>query len=195
MTNTRRTSRTISGTTPKGEAMIRLCHGASEAEVTNVMAICKHCLPFWVKIPPWMAITTMIARRGQVPLILPYSISLTLVCDVNKKFTSYLAGYPGSCHNSYVLSNMQISQQPEKFFDKNQFLLADSAYTSDWFTLPAYKGKELLDHQNVDFNYHLAQSQVRIEHAIGILKEMKDTIKWIISCVILHNLLADLKDQ
>ncbi|KNZ45109.1 hypothetical protein VP01_8491g1, partial [Puccinia sorghi] len=26
-------------------------------------------------------------------------------------------------------------------------------------------------------------------------KEMKDTIKWIISCVFLHNLLADLKDQ
>ncbi|KNZ60836.1 hypothetical protein VP01_14940g1 [Puccinia sorghi] len=24
---------------------------------------------------------------------------------------------------------------------------------------------------------------------------MKDTIKWIISCVVLHNLLVDLKDQ
>ena len=131
---------------------------------------------------------------------------------MNKKFTSYLAGYPGSCHDSYVFSNMHIAQQPEKFFDHNQFLLADSAYTSDRFTLPAYKGKELLNAQNVDFNYHLAQSRVRIEHAIGILKgqfsslremrtqirnrqEMKDTIKWIISCVILHNLLADLKDE
>ena len=107
---------------------------------------------------------------------------------------------------------MQIAQQPEKFFDHNQFLFADSAYTSDRFTLPAYKGKELLNAQNVDFNYHLAQSRVRIEHAIGILKgrfsslremrtqirnrkEMKVAIKWIISCVVLHNLLADLKDQ
>ncbi|KNZ43725.1 hypothetical protein VP01_9938g1, partial [Puccinia sorghi] len=62
------------------------------------------------------------------------------------------------------------------------------------------------------FAVHLSQSQVRIENAIGILKgqfsslrelrnqirnfkEMKDTIKWIISCVVLHNLLADLKDQ
>ncbi|KNZ62672.1 hypothetical protein VP01_12383g1, partial [Puccinia sorghi] len=58
-----------------------------------------------------------------------YSISLTLVCDVNKKFTSYLAGCPESCHDSYVFQNMQIPQQPEKFFDQNQFLLADSAYT------------------------------------------------------------------
>ncbi|KNZ47510.1 hypothetical protein VP01_6348g1, partial [Puccinia sorghi] len=45
---------------------------------------------------PLMAITTLIERGGQV-----YSISLTLVCDVNKKFKSYLASYPGSCHDSY----------------------------------------------------------------------------------------------
>ena len=107
---------------------------------------------------------------------------------------------------------MQISQQPEQFFDQNQFLLADSAYASDQYTIPAYKGKELLDRRNVNFNYRLAQSRVRIEHAIGVLKgrfsslrelrtqirnrkEMKVTIKWIISCVVLHNLLADLKDQ
>ncbi|KNZ57955.1 hypothetical protein VP01_2031g2, partial [Puccinia sorghi] len=100
----------------------------------------------------------------QCKVLIGYSIS-------KKKFTSDVAGYPGSCHNSYVFSNMQIAQKPEKFFDQNQFLLEDSAYASDWFTLPAYKGKELLDHQN-----------------------MKDTIKWIISCVV-HNLLVDLKDQ
>ena len=107
---------------------------------------------------------------------------------------------------------MKIAQEPEKFFDENQFLLADSAYTSDQYTLPAYKGKDLLERQNNDFNYRLAQSRVRIEHAIGILKgrfsslreiqsqirnrdEMKAIIKWIISCIVLHNLLADLKDQ
>ncbi|KNZ60396.1 hypothetical protein VP01_15605g1 [Puccinia sorghi] len=100
-----------------------------------------------------MAITTMIARRGQVSLILPYSISLNLVCDVNKKFTSYLAGYP----DSYVFSNMQITQQPEKFFDQNQFLLADS---SDQFMLPAYKGKE----------YYLT---IRISISINILHSHK----------------------
>jgi hypothetical protein len=107
---------------------------------------------------------------------------------------------------------MQLAQQPEQFFDQNQFLLADSAYPSNQYTIPAYKGADLLIPENVDFNYHLAQSRVRIEHAIGILKgrfaslremrsqirnrhEMKEAIKWIISCVVLHNLLADLKDQ
>ncbi|KNZ49454.1 hypothetical protein VP01_4g17 [Puccinia sorghi] len=53
---------------------------------------------------------------------------------------------------------------------KNQFLLAESANTSDKYTLPANKGKELIDHWNVYFNYHFAQSRVRIKHAIGILK-------------------------
>ncbi|KAI7965436.1 hypothetical protein MJO29_003534 [Puccinia striiformis f. sp. tritici] len=105
-----------------------------------------------------------------------------------------------------------LTQSPEKYFDPNQFLIADSAYTNDQYVVPAYKGKDLLDDWNVDFNYHLAQSQVRIKHAIGILKgrfsslrkmrsqirgpkEMKAVVKWIITCIILHNLLADLKDQ
>ncbi|KNZ47826.1 hypothetical protein VP01_6106g1, partial [Puccinia sorghi] len=92
-----------------------------------------------------------------------------------------------------ILKHADFSE-PEKFFDQDQFLLLDSAYTSDRFMLPAYKGKELLDYQNLNFNYHLPQSRVRIEHSIGILKDMKDRIKWIIGCVLLHNLL-DLKDQ
>ncbi|KNZ61188.1 hypothetical protein VP01_143g3 [Puccinia sorghi] len=94
------------------------------------------------------------------------TISLTLICDFNQKFTSYLASYPGSCNDSFVFSNMQISQKPEY----------------DQYMLAAYKGKELIDHQNFNFNYHLEQSQVtakrhaqlpggvRIKHAIGILK-------------------------
>ncbi|KNZ63403.1 hypothetical protein VP01_114g5 [Puccinia sorghi] len=73
-----------------------------------------------------------------------------------------------------------------------------SAYTSDQFTLPAYKGNELIDHQNVDLNYHLAQLIFHLCELwthIRNRQEMKDTIKWIISFVVLHNLLADLKDQ
>ncbi|KNZ49537.1 hypothetical protein VP01_4953g1, partial [Puccinia sorghi] len=52
-----------------------------------------------------------------------YSISHNRVCDVNKKFMPYLAVYPGSFNDNYVFSNMHIAQQPEKFFDQNQFLL------------------------------------------------------------------------
>jgi hypothetical protein len=107
---------------------------------------------------------------------------------------------------------MEVAQQPEKYFNRKQFLLADSAYTNDCYVVPAFKGKHLLKRRNINFNYHLAQSRVRIEHAIGILKgrfaslreirtqirnaeEMKGAVKWIVTCIILHNLLADLKDR
>ncbi|KNZ44578.1 hypothetical protein VP01_9005g1, partial [Puccinia sorghi] len=118
-----------------------------------------------------------------------YSISLTLVCDVNKKFTSYLAGYPGSCHDSYVLS------QTCRFLSslKNSLIKISSFWQTQLIKVIGLRSQLIkgeLDHQNVDFNYHLSQSQVRIEHAFVFLKEMKDTIKWIISCVVLHNLLA-----
>ncbi|KNZ46680.1 hypothetical protein VP01_7053g1 [Puccinia sorghi] len=56
-----------------------------------------------------------------------------------------------------------------------------------------YGGKELLDHHNFDFNYHIAHSQLRIEHAIGILKGRLSSLHEF--CVILHNLLADLEYQ
>ncbi|KNZ54388.1 uncharacterized protein VP01_295g1 [Puccinia sorghi] len=79
------------------------------------------------------------------------SISLTLVCNFNKKFMSYLAKFPGSCDNNYLLSSMQISQKPEKFFDQNQFR--------------PFKGKTLTDFWNVNV------------------------------CVVLHNLLVELKHQ
>jgi hypothetical protein len=107
---------------------------------------------------------------------------------------------------------MQLAQQPGQFFDQNQFLLANSAYPMNQYMIPAYKGANLLIPENSDFTYHLAQSRVWIEHAIGILigqfaslpemrsqiknrHKMKAAIKWIISCVVLHNLLADPKDQ
>ena len=71
---------------------------------------------------------------------------------------------------------MKVAQQPQRYFNQNQFLLADSAYPSNQYVIPAYKGKELLVHDNVDFNYYLAQSRVRIEHAIGILKGRFSTL-------------------
>jgi hypothetical protein len=37
---------------------------------------------------------------------------------------------------------MQPAQQPEQFFDQNQFLLANSAFPSNQYTIPAYKGAD-----------------------------------------------------
>jgi hypothetical protein len=80
------------------------------------------------------------------------------VISTIKKFISYLAGFPGSSHDAYVFLHMQVAQQPEKYFNQKQFLLADSAYTNDRYVVPEFKGKHLLKRRNIDFNCHLAQS-------------------------------------
>ncbi|KAH9456212.1 hypothetical protein Pst134EB_012415 [Puccinia striiformis f. sp. tritici] len=116
-------------------------------------------------------------------------------------------GFPG-CVGFVDGTTIPLSQKPP--VDGNHYF--DRKKRSDIVLNFPDSRKELLESQNVDFNYRLAQSRVRIEHAIGILKgrfsslceircqlrtrnKMKGTIKWIITCIVLHNLLADLKDQ
>lgn len=148
-----------------------------------------------------------------IPLLLiRYSISVQVVCDINKKFISYHAGYTGSCHDSWVFQHSKIHTNATAFFGPNQYLLADSAYANGWYLVPAFRASACDTPEKTKFNYHLAQSWVRIEHAIGILKgrfsslqemhsqlqtkkEMKYLVQWITTCLILDNLLADLKDQ
>ncbi|MBW0574415.1 hypothetical protein O181_114130 [Austropuccinia psidii MF-1] len=107
---------------------------------------------------------------------------------------------------------MNIYKNPEQFFSENQYLLADSAYSNSNHIIPAYKGNLNQKNDQSKFNYCLAQSWVCIEHAIGMLKgcwsslqKMQFQIKgpedinfflnWVMTCVILHNLLAKIGDQ
>ena len=103
-----------------------------------------------------MEITILIAKRGthsfsffinfkiwfptELFLIVSirYSVSVQLVCDHNKKFIAYHAGFPGSCHDSYVFQHMIIHQDPQSHFDSQQYLLADSAYASGQYVVPAF---------------------------------------------------------
>lgn len=106
---------------------------------------------------------------------------------------------------------MRISQKPDNYFDQDH-LLPNSAYASRKYVVPAYRNFSTNDKYKTDFNYHLAQLGVWIEHAIGILKgrwassremqnklqnskDIKILINWIISCVILHKILAKIKDE
>ena len=86
------------------------------------------------------------------------------------KFIAFHAGYPGSCHDSYVFQRMKISQNPLNYFDNDQYLLGDSAYASGPYVIPAFCGAALEDTDKTKFNYHFAKSHVQIENAIGILK-------------------------
>ena len=50
---------------------------------------------------------------------------------------------------------MKIAQTPQEFYEKDQYLLADSAYASSPWVVPAYKGVVAQNEENHSFNYCL----------------------------------------
>ncbi|MBW0491858.1 hypothetical protein O181_031573 [Austropuccinia psidii MF-1] len=107
---------------------------------------------------------------------------------------------------------MKIAQTPQEFYEKDQYLLANSAYASSPWVVLAYKGVVAQNEDNCSFNYCLAKLRVRIKNAIGILKgwwfslrEMQNQMRdnheieyfasWVVSCTILHNMLAQIGDE
>ena len=108
--------------------------------------------------------STFYDRKGQ------YSINAQVICNCNKKITAIFSGWPGSCADSRVYKMMSLANEPEKWFSKGQYLLADSAYSLTPTIIPSYKGKKARNLTNIEFNYCVAKSHVRNEHTIGILK-------------------------
>ncbi|EFP80235.2 uncharacterized protein PGTG_06191 [Puccinia graminis f. sp. tritici CRL 75-36-700-3] len=140
-----------------------------------------------------------------------YSINCQVVCDCDRFITAYMTGWPGSCGNSMVFKRMMLHKEPTLFFDRGQYLIADSAYELGVHCIPAYKAPAAYIKDNSDFNYCLARSRVRNEHTIGILKgrwaslqhlrlaiqkpsDMMEVIRWVNCCVTLHSILAHLGD-
>ena len=93
----------------------------------------------------------------------------------------------------------------------DQYLIADSAYSLTKTTLPPYKAPLSNSNENAEFNYCLAKSRVQNEHTIGVLKSwwaslkemrlhlftqkhMREYVRWVYACIVLHNMLAYLGD-
>ncbi|PLW17065.1 hypothetical protein PCANC_11859 [Puccinia coronata f. sp. avenae] len=134
-----------------------------------------------------------------------YSINCQVICDCDKFITLYMTGWPGSCGDSFVFKKMSIHRDSGAYFDP------DSAYALSTTCIPAYKAPTANIPVNTEFNFCIARSRVRNEHTIGILKgrwaslqhlrlalnsrkDMKQIIRWINACIILHNLLSQLGD-
>ncbi|MBW0460888.1 hypothetical protein O181_000603 [Austropuccinia psidii MF-1] len=107
---------------------------------------------------------------------------------------------------------MKIAQKPKEFYEKVHYLLANSAYASSPWVVPAYKGVVAQNEDNNSFNYCLAKPRVIIKHEIGILKgwwfslreiqkqmrdnhEIKYFVSWVVSCTILHNMLEEIGNE
>ncbi|MBW0527319.1 hypothetical protein O181_067034 [Austropuccinia psidii MF-1] len=136
-------------------------------------------------------------------------MSIQLVCDKNKQFASLHVGCTGSLHDPSVYQNMKIAQKTQGFYEKDHYLISDSAYESSPWVVPAYKGAVAQNEDNCYLNYLLAKYRVRIEHAIVILKgwwlslwemqnQMRDNheieylVSLVASCTALHNMFAQI---
>ena len=102
----------------------------------------------------------------------PYSLTMMIVCDYNRKICYYLSGFPGSAHDNQVYDAMALKQQPEDFFSPNQCNVGDSAFVnSPTMVACIRKGKEeVIEKDKELFNKKMGWPRVISEHCIGILK-------------------------
>ncbi|KAF8833204.1 hypothetical protein BDN67DRAFT_870215, partial [Paxillus ammoniavirescens] len=143
-----------------------------------------------------------------------YSLSNQVVIyPHNLQIVDYIIGVPGSLHDSSAFQWTWVARSPESFFNENEWIWADSAYSSQTWCIVPFKKPTVgtLSRNQKRFNYHL--SKVSIGHAghfYGSLKgcfqslcELRFQIQneddleyanaWVRSCLILHNMIIKLK--
>ncbi|KIK77202.1 hypothetical protein PAXRUDRAFT_167530, partial [Paxillus rubicundulus Ve08.2h10] len=117
---------------------------------------------------------------------------------------------------SSAFQQSQVACSPESFFNENEWLWADSAYSSQTWCIVPFKKPTVgsLSHNQKRFNYHL--SKVSIAHAgihfYGSLKgrfqslcelcfqiQSEDDLEyanaWVRSCLVLHNMIVKFEDE
>ena len=83
------------------------------------------------------------------------------------RFTNLVAKWPGSVHDSFILSNSGVPTYMEQQLMKNSWLLGDSGYPlKKWLMTPKTNPNE----QEKRFNIAHARTRNVIERAFGVLK-------------------------
>lgn len=110
-----------------------------------------------------------------------YCLSAMIVCDDQKLIRYCYTEWAGSSHDARVFANSNLSRFLSRFFEGDEYLLADSAYVSTEQIVPAYKKpvNGQLARDDTAFNNLHANLRVRIEHCIGILKSRFQSLKGI----------------
>ncbi|CAD6985405.1 unnamed protein product, partial [Tilletia controversa] len=68
-----------------------------------------------------------------------YSYNVLAVVDNRKRFRLVHVGLSGSAHDQRVFRSSRLSRDPEAFFSKNEYVLADAGYTPGAHIVPLYK--------------------------------------------------------
>jgi hypothetical protein len=115
-------------------------------------------------------------------------------------------------HDKRVFDTMPLNNSPELFFADGEFILGDSAYVLSQYMLMPYTGEDASSRENVEFNQVFSGARVIIEHVMGLLKGRWSSLRgiriqiktkadfvrvnrWILCCLILHNIVLFCNDQ
>ncbi|XP_033096701.1 putative nuclease HARBI1 [Anneissia japonica] len=97
-----------------------------------------------------------------------HSINVQAICDSNLKFLDVVAKYPGSCHDSFILSNSTIGQRFQDGLIPNGLLIGDSGYPlREWLMVPI-NNPTTEDERN--YNDMHASARNVIERSFGVMK-------------------------
>jgi hypothetical protein len=116
----------------------------------------------------------------------------------------------GSAHDAAAFEHTCAGQNPEWFFEGNEFALCDSAYTVNKRTISVHKEPASLIPENALFDKTAAHLRIRSEHCMGALKGRFQCLRglrvniqsnnnhvsaclWITIAIILHNLIIDVE--
>ena len=139
-----------------------------------------------------------------------YSMNVQIVCNERREIIYYQVGYPGSCPDTVCFRNCDVFKNPERYFSNGEYLLADGGYVLNNRTLVPYRNPQ--EPEKLEFNRKLSSARIIVEHVMGILKgrwgslrglrlkikEKQDTEnvnKWIVCCLILHNIVTGFNDN
>jgi hypothetical protein len=130
-----------------------------------------------------------------------YSINVQLIYDDTKRIIEFVTGWPGPVHDTRCFEDSAVYKHPELHFPPS----------SSWLVAPYIQPAASIPENEV-FNQLFSTARVTIEHVNGILKyrfsslrgiriqiktenDFADVNKWIIVCLIIHNMLISFNDD
>ena len=97
-----------------------------------------------------------------------YGLNILAVCDDKKRFTWIDFGFSASAGDSRIQRCSDLTLNAANYFDNDEFILADAAFTCCSNIIPMYKrprGHPRLSGHLAFFNRQAAQARYRVEHA------------------------------
>ncbi|KAF7312741.1 DDE Tnp4 domain-containing protein [Mycena indigotica] len=142
-----------------------------------------------------------------------YSLNVQLINLPNLRIVDYVIGPVGSMHNASAFAESRVSQNRAELLAPGEWIWADSAYMLVPWCITPYKKPATLEPENRRFNYYVsAVLRICSEHAVSFLKcrfqllrglcqQIKNrrdhlwAVKWIHTCIIIHTLVQDIKQE